>query len=371
MRILNKELLKTNIEKRINADIASGRVGGASVIVRQNGKLAYKNCFGADVTEDTIFRLASMTKPITTVAVLMLIEQGRLCLNDTVEKYLPQFKDMHIVKSNECGELVDMGSAQTKPSVLHLLSHTSGIGSGVVGNIQSGKMTDDDRATVSNTIEFFANQGLAFNPFSAQAYSGTAAFDVLVAIIEKITGENYNDFLKKNIFEPLNMYDTTFVPSKSQWGRLITMHNYKDGKSSIGHTNENCVFENYPCTHYLGGAGLISTINDYSNFAEMLLNNGGQIVSEKMIKLMKTPQVPPEIMGGTWRWGLGVRVVTSEAYGYLPVGAYGWSGAYGGHFWIDPVNNITAVYMKNSRYDGGSGAKTAYNFEMDVNNALC
>jgi len=370
MRILNKELLKTNIEKRINADIASGRVGGASVIVRQNGEIMYKNCFGDNVNEDTIFRLASMTKPITTVAALMLIEQGRLCLNDIVEKYLPQFKDMHIVKSNECGALVDMGYAQTKPAILHLLSHTSGIGCGVVGNIQSGKMTDEDRTTVNATVNYIAKQGLAFNPFSQQAYSGTWAFDVLVAIIEKITGEDFNDFLHKNIFKPLNMHDTTFVPSESQWSRLITMHDYKDGKSCVGYTNKNCVFENYPCTHNLGGAGLISTINDYSNFAEMLLNNGGQIVSEKMIKLMRTPHVPAEIMGGAWRWGLGVRVITDESYGFLPVGSYGWSGAYGGHFWVDPVNNITAVYMKNSRYDGGSGAKTAYNFEMDVNNAL-
>ena len=138
MNFLNKELLKSNIESTINADIESGRVGGASVIVRQNGEIMYKNCFGEQIKEDTIFRLASMTKPITTVAVLMLIEQDRLCLDDEVEKHLPQFANMHIAKVDEDGKLCDAGEVKTKPTIMHLLSHTSGIGCGAVGNIQAG-----------------------------------------------------------------------------------------------------------------------------------------------------------------------------------------------------------------------------------------
>ena len=132
---------------------------------------------------------------------------------------------------------------------------------------------------------------------------------------------------------------------------------------------KNCVFENVPTTHSLGGAGFVSSLKDYAAFAGMLLNKGkineNRVITEKAVALLSSPQVPESIMPGNWRWGLGMRVITGENYKYLPVGAFGWSGAYGTHFWVDPVNNIAAVYMKNSKYDGGSGAVTAYNFEKD------
>ena len=152
------------------------------------------------------------------------------------------------------------------------------------------------------------------------------------------------------------------------------MHIKENGKSGVFEMKEGCVFENVPVTHYLGGAGLISSLDDYTSFAKMLLNkgeiNGNRVISEKAVKLISTPQVPESIMPGNERWGLGVRVITSENYRYLPVGTFGWSGAYGTHFWIDPVNSIAAVYMKNSMYDGGSCAVTAANFEKDVFNSF-
>lgn len=170
------------------------------------------------------------------------------------------------------------------------------------------------------------------------------------------------------------MYDTAFVPNNGQWERIISMHKKENGKSEVAEMKKGCVFGNVPVTHYLGGAGLISSLGDYTSFARMLLNkgviNGNRIISEKAVKLISTPQVPESIMPGNERWGLGVRVITSENYRFLPVGAFGWSGAYGTHFWIDPVNSIAAVYMKNSMFDGGSGAVTAANFEKDVFNSF-
>lgn len=381
MKLLNENLLRQNLEKRILADMDAGIISGSAAIVRQNGRIVYENCFGATVpnsdlpvTKDTIFRLASMTKPITAAAALILISRGLLSLDDPVAKYLPAYGQMHLAALDASGALVDGGIVTEPITIRHLLTHTSGIGSAEAGMKQQEQMTDEDKLTLENAVDYFSRQGLAFSPFSAQAYSGTAAFDVLARIVEIISGSDYNAFLKQEIFDPCDMKDTTFVPSKDQWDRMITMHDRIDGKSCIGETFENCVFSDIPCSHYLGGAGLISTLHDYSNFAEMLLNRGRfgdtQLIPGDLIDLMATPHVPEIIMPGYERWGLSVRVITSERYHVLPVGTFGWSGAYGTHFWVDPVNRITAVYLKNSLYDGGSGAVTSFHFEEDVHNSF-
>lgn len=154
----------------------------------------------------------------------------------------------------------------------------------------------------------------------------------------------------------------------------MAMHNKVDDKNDVGITYSGCVFERFPCEHKLAGAGLASTLNDYSNFAKMLLNKGEinnkRIISEQSFKMLSKPYVPEEIMPCHERWGLGVRVITNEAYCLLPVGSFGWSGAYGSHFWIDPENDICAVFMKNSKFDGGAGNRSAVRFEEAVFNAL-
>ena len=252
---------------------------------------------------------------------------------------------------------------------MHLLTHTSGF-----GGVKSHTLTNKDRETIENTIDHYVKSGLDFEPFTRQAYSGFAAFDVLAAIAEKLTGEDYEEFLKREIFAPCNMKDTTFIPKESQCKRIITMHDKIDGKNGVGTTTEGCVFEAFPYRHKLAGAGLASTLADYSEFAQMLINRGRvgntRILTEETLNMISVPYVPADIMPGNERWGLGVRVITSEDYGVLPVGTYGWSGAYGSHFWIDAENEITAVYMKNSRYDGGAANRSAQRFEKAVHDAL-
>ena len=135
-----------------------------------------------------------------------------------------------------------------------------------------------------------------------------------------------------------------------------------------------CVFEDFPATHYLGGAGLVSTLHDYCNFAQMLLQKGqakhGRILQEASIQMLSSPQLPGNIMPGDTRWGLGVRVIADDTHPWLPKGCFGWSGAYGSHFWIDPTNNLFAVYMKNSKFDGGAANDSATRFEQAVYRAL-
>lgn len=373
MKHINKELLHNNIKNIALYDLDENNLYGSSYIVYQNGEIVYKKHFGttapdtANTPDDrTLYRLASMTKPITAVAVLILTERGFIKLEDRVDKYLPQFKDVHIADND--GN--DMGVTATPITILHLLTHTSGIGS-----IRALPMTDTDRATIDSLVNFFANAGLDFEPFSREAYSAVAAFDVAAAIAEKVTGRDYGEFLKTEIFDKCGMSDTVFSPSDEQWRRMMTMHQRtNDGKSLPAQMKDGCVFGNFPQNHKLAGAGLASTLYDYSLFAKMLLNGGmaekGRVLSEEVLNLMSTPHVPESIMPGDQRWGLGVRVITKDSYPSLPVGTFGWSGAYGSHFWVDPTNKIYAVFMKNSQFDGGAGNKSACRFEKAVYDSI-
>lgn len=378
MKMLNKDLLKSNIEKAALYDFENNKVFGSAYCVIQGEDEVYKKCFGVvslnsteSVTENTIFRLASMTKPVTAIATLILVERGLLSLHDKVSKYLPEFKCVHITRISESGSLLDSGDAKNEITIWNLLTHTSGIGS---EPLKEAKMTFEDKKSLDATVRFYSRIGLDFEPGTKQQYSGTGAFDVLARIIEKVTGTDYMEFLMQEIFEPCGMVNTTFIPTKEQWGKFIVMHNKEDGKNCEEKMIDNCVFSDFSCTHYLGGAGLVSTLYDYSEFAKMLLNKGRtatkQIICEDTFKLLHTPFVSEDIMPGNERWGLGVRVIVSDEYKNLPVGAFGWSGAYGTHFWIDPQNNIAAIYMKNSLFDGGAGNESACNFEKAVNDSL-
>lgn len=380
MKKIKIDALSENISDRMESDIKNNNISGASVSVISPDKTLIKAHFGTLSAEDktppndsTLFRMASMTKPVTAVAVMTLYDKGLLEIDDPVEKYLPQFKNMYIAEMID-GKAEKVRKAQTTLTIKHLLTHTSGLVSGSCGEFYANELSDETNKTLKDTVDYYSGTGLGFEPYTENQYNATAAFDVLARIAEVISGMNYADFLKKYVTDPCGMHDTVFAPDNGQWERIIPMHKKENGKSGVAEMKKGCVFGNVPVTHYLGGAGLISSLGDYTSFARMLLNkgviNGNRIISEKAVKLISTAQVPESIMPGNERWGLGVRVITSENYRFLPVGAFGWSGAYGTHFWIDPVNSIAAVYMKNSMFDGGSGAVTAANFEKDVFNSF-
>jgi CubicO group peptidase (beta-lactamase class C family) len=184
-----------------------------------------------------------------------------------------------------------------------------------------------------------------------------------------VAGTTFDKFLKTEIFDKLGMTDTTFAPTDEQWARLVAMHTVKDGAVQVAPMTPNAIFFSIPTTYFCGGAGLAGTMRDYTRFARMLIGrgtlDGKQLLKEETVALMATPQITacnqpdaPDV------WGLGMRVVQRNKY--LPVGSYGWSGAFGTHFWIDPVNELSGLYMKNSRVDGGAGASTSRTFERDV-----
>lgn len=372
MRYLDENRLVENIETRMKGNMDAGIIGGASVWVWQDGKELYRRHFGEGVSDKTVYRLASMTKPITAVAVLQQIEAGKLALTDPVDKFYPEFRNMPMVKA-EKGELVQIGKPKQLPTVMHLLTHTAGFG-GEVEGLHHQIMSLEDKASLQRSIRCHAAYGIQFEPFSQVLYSGRAAFDVLAGIVEKLTDMPFDEYLKVAVFDPCGMTETTFAPTPEQWARMIPMHDRVDGKNAVGKTWDGCVFEDVPVTHFLGGAGLASTLEDYTHFARMLLQKGefggNRVLKPETVALMATPHLSETLMPRTKRWGLAVKVVTSPEYGRLPLGCYGWSGAYGTHFWVDPENRIAAIYMKNSRYDGGGDAITSAEFEEDVTNAL-
>ena len=373
MKKLDRNKLMKNIEEIASYDLNENNVFGSSYFVFQDGDTVLKKHFGTSdlngkipMGDKAIFRLASMTKPITAIAVMILIDRGLISLSTPASDFLPEFENLHVVSPDG----IDLGKTKTAITVMHLLTHTSGFGT----HSKTVTMSDDEMATINNTIECFIKAGLDFEPFSTHSYSPFAAFDVLATIIEKVTGQEYEEFLKQEIFIPCNMKDTTFIPSDEQWKRIVDMHDKSDGNNTVRQMKPGCIFEDFPCEHKLAGAGLVSTLDDYIEFSKMLLNRGKtvnkQIVSEETFSLMHKPYVPEEIMPENENWGLGVRVITDESYGSLPVGTFGWSGAYGSHFWIDFENNLCAVFMKNSEVDGGAANASACRFEKAVHDAL-
>lgn len=375
---LDTEKLSKNIIKTMEKDLAEGKVGGAELLVNQYGERVFDGVFGEKIVgqekleKDALYRLASMTKPVTAVAMLIEYERGNLDIYADVSDYLDGYENMYVGKMAD-GKAVADKPAKNSIKVYQCVSHTSGIGSGTVGEAVYGEIPAKDR-TVQSVAKYLSDKPLDFDPGTAQSYS-TAAFDVVACIIENISGLSYEEYLKVNIFDKLGMKDTTFAPNEEQFSRMIGLHNRtEDGKSVPASSVPGTVFANWPTTYHCAGGGLASTAEDYMKFAEMLVNegvgaNGVRILSPESVRLMRTPVVSEEIMPGSQKWGLGVRVITDDDY-TLPEGSFGWSGMYGSHFWIDPTNRITAVYMKNSLYDGGAGSKTSVQFEKDVMKAV-
>ena len=390
MRYLDKNRLAKNIEARMAADIADGRVGGAGICVMQDGEEVYKGYFGVktqagreEIGDDTIFRLASMSKPITAVAALIQCERGLLSLDEPISRLLPDFAEMQVAVIED-DKMRVVGTSKTPLTVRHLLSHTNGLGTGPGCAMAAGPMTAEDMSDPAHAVAYHARTALEFEPGTAQFYSAFAAFDVVGRLVELTSGKSFAEFLKDEIFDPCGMKDTTFAPTAEQWTRFIGMHDRipgagqpndpaVPGQSIDSPTTEGCVFEYFPTTQMMGGAGLAATLPDYVRFSEMLtaggILDGKRILSPEWVRAMGTPTVPVEIMPDPIRWGLGVRVISADGY-QMPKNCFGWSGAYGTHFWIDPDNRISAVYMKNCRYDGGAGAATAFLFEQDVYAAM-
>ena len=383
MRTLDAKKLEKILRQRTTDDMEAGRLAGAAMIVSQHGetvcelRLGVKDVrTGEPLAPNAMFRLASMTKPVTGVACLIGLQNGWFDLNDKVSKYLPQFADM-LVGRIEDGRVVADHKPKSEPLIYQLLSHCSGfVAEDEIGTLQEPGLPAWSYADNRTMVDYCTGHTfLSFDPGERTAYSGYMAFDALACIIQDKSGMSYADFVDKYIFRPIGIKDLTFIPTEDQWSRMVTMHDKNVFPSMVTTDMGRCTFEGFPLSYTCAGASLSGSIEDYAKFAELLRGRGEykgvRVFDSKLIELMRKPYVPDGTPGRnpSDSWGLGVRVAVHNPV--LPNGAFGWSGAYGTHFWVDLENDITAVYMKNNRwYDSHGCGLTGATFEKDVMSAL-
>jgi CubicO group peptidase (beta-lactamase class C family) len=310
------------------------------------------------MTKDAIFRIASMTKPVVGVAVLMMVEEGKIRLTDPVSRFIPEFKDLKVaVPQGNAGQGGGRGApppkfytvpAEREITIRDLLTHTSGLVSGTISTAEATKFQRKPGDTLADYIPHLSQVPLEFQPGSRWSYSPGAGFDTLGRIVEIVSGQKLDQFLKQRIFDPLGMKDTAFNINEVQKPRVATM--YQKTASGLQRSPNQPA---PPTTYFSGGGGLSSTADDYSKFAEMLVKggqfNGKRLLSPRTVELMGSPYASDTLPGRARgeAWGLSVRVITDAVARNISLsnGSFGWQGAFGTHFWVDPKEKLVGLLM--------------------------
>jgi len=364
----------TRIDRAIRAEIEAGGLAGAVALIARDGKIVYHKSFGyADLESktpmrtDAIFRIASMSKAVTSVGVMLLYERGYFQLNDPVSKYIPEFANPQVaITFGDDGEVTETRPAKSEIRIVDLLAHSSGIGYPFIpyplqATYQRAGIIDGVTASnlkLADQVKLLATQPLLFDPGTKFAYGLNT--DVLGYLIEVVSGRPLDRFFAEEIFTPLGMVDTGFYLPPDKAARLATLYAEVDGRLRIAEGNEGILHYDNPRfpvegarSYFSGGAGLSSTARDYFRFIEML-RNGGQLdgkrlLSRKSVELMRAPRVAWHD-DGVADFGLGFDVIPDLGrHGELgTVGAYGWNGIFNTKFWIDPDEQLVAVFMSQA-----------------------
>ncbi|MBR0142894.1 MAG: beta-lactamase family protein [Clostridia bacterium] len=365
----------TSFDRYIEREIADKKAVYAAYQVTRGREIVCGGAFGlADrekgipFTENSVLRLASMTKPLTGAAVMKAREMGLLSLSDKVSKYLPGFRSMRVALFGPDGEITGEKPAENELTVASLLNHTNGLGTGrvpcrILEEAEPG-------ATLSSLVPRYPGQLLDFEPYTATGYSSTMAFDVAAYLVEMTSGMEYESFLRKHILEPLGMEDTGYNLTPSMQERLAKFYRADGEITFVG--EEGRILPGLTNTFKAGGGRLYSTLSDYRQFALMLLSGGkgedGEVLSPESVRLLSSPSLPASLRGGCEEWGLSMRVIMKKdpPAQMLDPGCYGWSGAYETHFFVDPGHDLAAILMKNISNGLGAGAPSARAFEKAV-----
>jgi CubicO group peptidase (beta-lactamase class C family) len=345
--------------------------GGVAIIIR-DGKIVYYKAAGyndletkAPLQKEGIFRIASQTKAITSVAIMILFEEGKLLLNDPVSKYIPSFrKQMVLDKFNATDTTYTTVPATREVTIKDLLTHTSGIGYALIGSRESNAIyakngltpgIGSQKETLLSAMTKLGTLPLMHQPGQKWTYGLNT--DLLGCLVEVISGMTLDAFFKKKIFEPLGIKDTYFVIPAAKAGRLVNLYT----EDATGHLKKAAdgllngpVSPDYPLVetgYYSGGAGLSSTIYDYAVFLQALLNggeyNGKRILSRNTVRMMTMNQVGDTVFRGDDHFGLGFQVV-SEKNGNIPAqaGTYSWGGAFSTSYWVDPKERMVMLFYR-------------------------
>ncbi len=355
--------------------VEPGKIAGALPLIFRNGVLAYCEPLGSmdlerakPMAPDTIFRIYSMTKPITSVALMMLYEQGAFQLNDPVTRYIPEWKNMRVFQSGVAPSFIT-AAPERRITFKDLFMHMSGLTYGFmnrtnvdhayrklgIGGVEPG-------STLKDTIDKLARIPLEFSPGTRWNYS--VSTDVLGYLVEVISGQRFDEYLRTQIFEPLGMTDTGFTVKDGNIGRFAANYSRALGKElKLEDDPENSIYTR-PRTYFSGGGGLVSTVNDYLKFCRMLLNkgvlDGKRILGPRTVELMTRNHLPNN--DDLTRWALGTFAETTyEGYGFGlgfsvhlgsvrsatigSMGEYAWGGAASTIFWVDPVEDMIVIFM--------------------------
>ena len=365
---LSEERL-SRIHDAMQRHIDAHDISGAVTLVARKGQIAWVHAQGlmdADANKpmqkDATFRVFSMSKPVTGVAILMLLEEGKVRLTDPVSKFIPEFKGskVAVMQDRPAGA---PGSSEpmyyTVPAtreitIQDLLTHVSGLASGGAASSHElgdvGKLLDlVGSRTLADMMPKFAAAPLDFQPGSRWTYSPLAGFDTLGRVVEVASGMSFDQFLKQRIFTPLGMKSTGFHPGDDRWSSVVTAYHRTDGSLKKTESPNRLQSKSY----FSGAGGLVSTAEEYAQFGLMLSAggqwNGNRLLSPKTVELMSSVFVPDTLPGrGPGRsWGLSVEVITDPVAAGRRVskGSFGWDGAYGTHFWVDPKEKLVGVMM--------------------------
>jgi CubicO group peptidase (beta-lactamase class C family) len=345
----------------MRALVEQGRIAGAVTMVARHGKVIEFQAAGMrdiaaglPMQKDSIFRIYSMTKPITGVAMMMLFEEGKWQLNDPVSKYVPEFAGLKVYGTDEGGN-VAIKDQQHPMTMRELMSHTAGFTYGYFGNTPADKLLRDaDVLNIGNTLEEMIGR-VAKLPLGSQPGSGwhySIAVDIQGYIVQKLSGMPFEEFLEKRIFKPLNMVDTGFYVPEAKLKRLAEFYEYGEGgRLQIKHGGFNHDYSAKPALAS-GGAGLVSTASDYMRFCQMLLNGGKldgvRLLAPRSVELMRTNVLTPSMSvspGAGFGLDFAVYTDTAAAGGYYGTGTYYWGGIAGTWFWVDPANDVIVVGM--------------------------
>jgi CubicO group peptidase (beta-lactamase class C family) len=346
---------------------ADKRMAGSVVLVMRNSKVAYFKSFGkrdlesgAPMTNDAIFRIASQTKAIVSVGILLLQEEGKLLITDPVGKYIPEFMETTVAQPRDGGGY-DVVKTKRAITIRDLLTHTAGIGYGYgpaadkwkEAGIQGYYFADRDEP-IGTTVARMAKLPMDAHPGEKFVYGYNT--DILGAVVEKVSGQPLDEFLANRIFIPLGMKDTHFYLPQNKVNRLATVYAANADKPlerapEAGYNGQGA-YVNGPRKSFSGGAGLLSTATDYAKFLQMMLNkgvfNGVRLLSPKTVELMTVNHLGKVTFRAGEGFGLGYSVLINLGERGTPgtEGEYGWGGAYGSTYWVDPKENLVVVYFK-------------------------
>lgn len=358
----------------IRQDVAAGNIPGAVLLVARRGRIAYLESIGerdpqakTPMTSDTIFRIYSMTKPVTSVAAMMLVEEGKLALDEPVSKYIPAFAQMKVAvqKDRATGEVssLDLVPARRPITIQDLLRHTSGITYGFFGDLPAKKAYLDAGVTKGDydNAEFaerIARQPLAFQPGTTWDYSHST--DILGRVVEIVAGQSLGAFMKTRLFDPLGMPDTSFgVAEPARQARIAEPF----GADRVFGADSEFYDPRQPSRNESGGGGLVGTASDYARFLQMLLAggelDGRRYLGPRTVAYMTADHVGPGsgvspgpyyLPGAGYGFGLGFAVRRSLGGSPYPgsPGDYQWGGVGGTAFWVDPQQEMLVVYMMQS-----------------------